>query len=207
VGTRHAGLFYLAARVLEIELAESLWAVGVREGDLLAHVARTLLPPGDDPAWRWFGAAFDAEPELPVLPTWAIAEVSARAQHGLGRRLVHFGIHTTPEALGMALEGLAASAPTRAAGDPATAEVVARCAAALVYMLAARLGQPPSWALAQAVVARPGQLVLSDEAVRVVLPASAIDLDHRRGGLDQDPGWVPWLGRRLAMEFVGVEVL
>jgi hypothetical protein len=207
VATRYAGLFYLIGRVLEIDLAEALWAAGVTEGDVLAHVAAAILDDDADPAWRWFGGAFDRAPRLPALPAWAIGEVSAAVQHGLGRRLVAFGVAHTPDALGAELDELAAAVPRPAAGDAATARVVARAAAAMAILTAARLGRPPAWPLLHEVVTRPGRLVVTADAVRVILSAALVDVDHRRAGLDHDPGHAPWLGRRVVLEFAGGEAL
>jgi hypothetical protein len=207
IETRYAGLFYLIGRVLELDLAEALWAAGAPEGDVLAHAAAAILADDGDPAWRWFGGAFDRVPLLPALPAWAIGEVSAAVQHGLGRRLVAFGVTRTPDALGAELDGLAAAVPRPAPGDPATAHLVARVAAALAALVAARLRRPPSWPLLREVVARPGRAIVTPDAVRVILSAALVDLDHRRAGLDQDPGHVPWLGRRVHLEFAGGESL
>jgi hypothetical protein len=56
------------------------------------------------------------------------------------------------------------------------------------------------------VVRRPGRLVVTADAIHAVLPLDAIDVDHRRAGLDQSPGHAPWLGRRVVIELVGGDV-
>lgn len=207
LATEAAGLFYLVGRVLELDVAEALWAAGIVEGDALAHVARTIVDDVDDPAWRWFGASFDRVPDAPALPAWSIAETSDSVQHALGRRLASFGIARTPEQLSADLRALVADIPRRAAAEPETAHVLERCAAALATIVAARLRQEPSWSLLRGVVTRPGQLVVADDAIRIIMAAHLVDLDHRRAGLDQNPGHVPWLGRRLVIEFAGGESL
>jgi hypothetical protein len=35
----------------------------------------------------------------------------------------------------------------------------------------------------------------------VTMPMEAIRLSIRRGGLDHDPGWVPWLSRHVRIVF------
>lgn len=207
VTTRYAGLFYLVGRVLEIELAERLWAAGVLEGDLLAHVARAIIDDDDDRAWRWFGGGFDRAPALPEVSAWAAAEVTTAVQHALGVRLAHFGVAHTPSQLAAELDRLATSMPRRVVADPPTARVIAHGAAALLCIVAARLGQPPTWPLLAGVIARSGHLIVTDDALRVIMPATAIDLDHRRAGLDLDPGLAHWMSRRVYLEFAGAEVV
>lgn len=207
VTTQYAGLFYLIGRVLELDLAEALWAAGVVEGDVLAHVASAIVDDEADPAWRWFGGAFDRVPLLPVLPAWAIGEVSAAVQHGLGHRLVVFGVTSTPDAVDAELGALAATVPRPAAGDAGMGQVIARSAAALAVIVAARLHRPPSWSLLREVITRPGRMVVTPDAVRVIMSAALVEIDHRRAGLDQDPGHVPWLGRRVFLEFAGGETI
>ncbi|MFG3024446.1 hypothetical protein ACGFZQ_38995 [Streptomyces sp. NPDC048254] len=51
------------------------------------------------------------------------------------------------------------------------------------------------------VFARPGALVLGRTHVDVVLGLHQIDLAARSSGLDQDPGWVPALGRTIAFHY------
>ncbi len=48
---------------------------------------------------------------------------------------------------------------------------------------------------------RPGRLHLEEEAARLDWPADFADLALRKAGWDLDPGWVPWLGRRIAFRY------
>jgi hypothetical protein len=50
---------------------------------------------------------------------------------------------------------------------------------------------------------RPGQLRLTPWEAELTWPLATADLALRRGGWDQDPGWVPWLGRNLSFRFGG----
>jgi hypothetical protein len=208
VATEQAGLFYLIGRVLELDLAEHLWCAGLAEGNLLCHIAAALLgDAGPDPAWRYFGGAFDHPPLVEPAEPWAIAEASERIQHALGLRLVRFGVAATPASLEADLSRLAAALPPPAAPTaplPAgLAPLVARSAAALLLLTCARLGEPPLPSRLRALAAIPGTLSLGPEELLVRLPAAAIDVDVRRAGLDRDPGHVPWLHRRLRLEFTG----
>jgi hypothetical protein len=48
---------------------------------------------------------------------------------------------------------------------------------------------------------RPGTLRVSGAAAELAWPLASVDLALRRAGWDQDPGWVPWLGRNLRFAF------
>jgi hypothetical protein len=50
-------------------------------------------------------------------------------------------------------------------------------------------------------LAIPGEIELAPESMTVRLPLERVDLRVRRAGLDADPGWVPWLGRRVRIVF------
>jgi hypothetical protein len=52
------------------------------------------------------------------------------------------------------------------------------------------------------VVMRAGWVTITRTHVDMVLPLGAVDLRLRRAGLDQDPGWVPWLGRVVAFHYL-----
>src|SRR5262249_37858873 len=149
-----AGLFYLVGRVLEIELAERLWAAGIQEGDVLAHIAATILGTVDDPAWAYFGGAFEQQPRSRLVEPWAVTEVVETVQHSLGRRLVRFGVTVSPETLGNQLDQLACTLVSPVVLDPTLSRVVSRGAAALCVLVGARLGRPPSLENVRAVCAR-----------------------------------------------------
>jgi hypothetical protein len=48
---------------------------------------------------------------------------------------------------------------------------------------------------------RPGMLSVTPWAAELAWPLTAIDLALRRAGWDQDPGWLPWLGRSVRFRF------
>lgn len=50
-------------------------------------------------------------------------------------------------------------------------------------------------------VLRPGQLRVSPWEAELAWPLAGIDLALRRAGWDQDPGWLPWLGRTIRFRF------
>lgn len=50
-------------------------------------------------------------------------------------------------------------------------------------------------------VLRPGRLRVDAAMAELVWPRDAADLVLRRAGWDQDPGWLPWIGRRVTFRF------
>jgi hypothetical protein len=48
---------------------------------------------------------------------------------------------------------------------------------------------------------RPGVLTVSAWSAELAWPLASVDLALRRAGWDQDPGWLPWLGRSLSWRF------
>lgn len=205
--TRHARLFYLAGRVLEIELAERLWAAGLPEGDVLAHVAAAIVGADDDPAWRWFGGVFDRQPAVPSVEEWALHEVLEQVQHALGRALVAHDVAASPAELEALLARHAAEVRVPSVASPRLATMVAHAVAALAVIVGARLKQAPSLAKLHALCAAPGQLVLADDTLHVLMAHDLVDIEHRRAGLDQNPGYVPWLARTLRIELTGGDTI
>ncbi len=66
--------------------------------------------------------------------------------------------------------------------------------------------RPPAFATAPELrlarlLLRPGVLRASPWEAELVWPLAGIDLALRRAGWDQDPGWVPWLGRSIRFRF------
>jgi hypothetical protein len=48
---------------------------------------------------------------------------------------------------------------------------------------------------------RPGRLVVTHWSAELTWPLAAVDIALRRAGWDQDPGWVPWLGRVIRFRY------
>jgi hypothetical protein len=189
--TQVAGVWYLARLVLEIELAELLWQVGVREADFLAHVVAAVVG-GDDIACRWFGGAFDHAPELDTIAPWAASEIDGKLSDTYARLEVDLPSSELVRAVGCFAPAI----------DARTAAVVARCAAALVNVFCARLGVAADVDLVRKYLCVPGRMEL-DDPLRVVMPMERIDIDLRRAGLDLDPGYLPWLERKVVLQFEG----
>jgi len=183
------GLLYLVNLSLRLGLPERLWQIGVEEGAALAAMLGCLGDP-EDPAAQVLAAGFPRPPDpVPALADWAWTELSA-------------GLLPRP-AWGIAEDRVPAfDAALRGEGPLTLASWGAGVHLAACEHL---LGRALSMEAARALVRRSGQIVLTDQAVTVIQPVEAIDIDLRRAGLDADPGWLPWLGKTLSFRFVGGE--
>jgi hypothetical protein len=56
-------------------------------------------------------------------------------------------------------------------------------------------------------VALRAQVATTAAEVQVILRAEDIDDQVRRAGLDRDPGWLPWLQRKVRLAFEGGDIL
>jgi hypothetical protein len=189
VATDLAGIWYLARLVSELELAELLWQIGVREGDFLAHVVATIAGVERDPACSWFGGVFDREPELDPIAAWAHQEIDSK----LSATLERLGLEP-PAQLRSALRCSVAGT------DPRTADIVVRCAAAIAALFCTRLDGDVDLERLRCQLRVPGRMELADP-LRVLMPMERIDIDLRRAGLDLDPGYLPWLQRKVVLSF------
>ena len=125
-------------------------------------------------------------------PALALGTAAASAQSPLGMgyvdapdvRLIHprHGLsYLVPHALGTFQQALAAQRRIFGSAQPAFATAAARRLACLVL--------------------RPGVLTVSAWDAELAWPLASVDLALRRAGWDQDPGWLPWLGRSLRWRF------
>ena len=90
------------------------------------------------------------------------------------------------------------------ATSPHAVALVAQVAGSLGGLFVARIGAPDRVGAGDLVadfLAIPGEIELAPESMTVTLPLARVDLRVRRAGLDADPGWVPWLGRRVRIVF------
>jgi hypothetical protein len=94
--------------------------------------------------------------------------------------------------------------------DAAASCVLAQICGTLLTLFHTRLvahGDADATGLVTRYLAVPGRVVLTPEAMTILLPMDRIDTTLRGAGLDRDPGWVPWLRRTVRFEFepVGAE--
>src|SRR5690606_27060059 len=197
--TALAGAAFLIGRALELDLGEHLWCAGVDEALAITAAIARLVPPehARDPILPALAGRSGADlPDLPEVARWAADEVTGKATASLGRWLARRGRLLQPAELAGEVDALAA-----ALGGPA--DLTAVLAAALAAAACARLEVAWHPAAAGALVVRAGRVRVGDEEIRVELPGSSIDVEIRRAGLDLDPGWVPWLSRRVRIAYTG----
>ena len=121
---------------------------------------------------------------------WAAVEGTVRwLLSGLPRRPRQVALTDPLLSVLSVLDGRAPTVPTPALPDLATRRPM------LALLSAHRVPR--------AAFARAGTVHVSRTHVDVVFPINAIDLCVRAAGLDQDPGWVPSLGRVVLVHFEG----
>lgn len=190
------GLAYLLRIAIRTELPEALWQCGICEGDALARAFALIAGGDDDPVTRILSRRFpDAAGMIGHVPDWAYDEIETGALDraiGFGadratlvRRIAHF--------YAVFACGEARNLPAwLAAFLTANFEI-----ATGIDVPAASPGQA---------FARDGCIVCEDDSVRIIQPVEeAIDVAIRRAGLDADPGWLPWLEKRLVFVFESEE--
>ena len=87
------------------------------------------------------------------------------------------------------------------AGSLFASALMTQIAGTLGHLFAARVAVDP-FVMVREHLAVPARLVRARSTLTIQIPMERIDLAVRRAGLDADPGWVPWLERRVTFEFV-----
>ena len=202
VDTDWAGVFYLVGPILELDLAEHLWCAGFREGEVLALVVRTLIDDHADLAPALLGGTGSETPTWPEVEAWAVEEVARKVAASLDvalRRRV--GASPGVPSLRARLQAWRPDA-WPAAASSLQRRLVGACAAALAHVFEARLARVGDVAMPLWTYWRlSGQVLLPAEGLVVRMSAEAIDLQIRLAGLDQNPGWAPWLHRQVELVF------
>lgn len=189
------GLGYLVSVAVKTELPEALWQIGLDEGAVLAHAFARIAGASTDPATRLPSRRFpEPPPRIGRVQDWAreelVAGALARAEPLAGDQAM----------LCARIESLVAEF------TPGGAFAVdAWLAAYLLAAFEAMTGIGLVGGALDRTFARPGRVEIEDETVRIVQPLEAIDIDIRRAGLDADPGWLPWLEKRMVFVFEAEE--
>jgi hypothetical protein len=121
--------------------------------------------------------------------------VGDKARDGFGRWLARHGDVRDPDRLADELASV-----EDAIGDRGSIETA--IAAIVVAAACARLGVAWDVEVARAITARTGTIAIGPEVIDIEIPLAAVDVEVRRAGLDRDPGWVPWLARKLRIVYV-----
>lgn len=185
------GLLYLLNISLRLELPERLWQVGADEGAMLAAVFARLAREDGDLASGVLSPRFP-EPAGPApgLANWAREELVEGVRASATKL-------TAATASAEALHARIAAFEGWYGGS----DVAGWLAACHLAVFEAMTGEPVApGALAERLGVR-GRIEVAPGEIRVVMPVEAIDLEVRRAGLDADPGWLAWLGRRMVFVF------
>lgn len=186
--SRWCPLLGLVNLSLRLELPERLWKVGLDEGAALAAMFARLAGGGDDPAVRVLTPRFP-EPARPpeALPGWARDELTQGCREAAAE--------LAGADLGPRITALAAWY-----GDGGW-DLGAWGAALHLALAEARLGREIAPGALADVFGGAGRIVVDAETIRVIQPMEAIDIDKRLAGLDQNPGWLEWVRKRLELVF------
>lgn len=175
-----AGLLLLLQPLARLGLLPPPDRLGPALGDLaLAALRRALapLPPGE--------RAVAEERERPLLAVFA-PECDWR------ERIALIPVSDPPAALRL-LDALIDAIPADIAPAPGgLRQVFGPHPAAFPTAADSRLAS---------LLLRPGHLHVTPWDAELAWPLAGIDLALRRAGWDQDPGWLPWLGRAIRFRF------
>lgn len=189
------GLAYLLPIALRAELPEALWQAGLDEGAVFCRALALIAGGGDDPSTRILSRRFpEAPPTFSRVADWAREEVTTIALD----RAVALGEDRAFLAERIALFHACLSADD--GGD-----LAAWLAAYLLAIFESSTGHVVEPGAFDRYFARPGRIEIDTDVIRVVQPLETIDIDIRRSGLDRDPGWLAWVGKRLVFVFESEE--
>ncbi len=189
--TQLAGLAYLLNLALRIELPEILWCCGIDERRFLCDVFRAVAGPdsGHDPLMQTlFGAQYarTTNDQSQAVPEWARVEVAQMTRARLNR------------------EGEAADEPKLDSPRDETAswQALVDTVAHLLTGAFLRAVHAPDDAEIGAYLRLEGDVVTdADETITIRLPMHSIDINVRRVALDANPGYLPWAGVTLRIDF------
>mgnify|MGYP003671115363 CR=1 FL=1 len=186
LATRMAGFVYLIRPILELDIAEHLWAVGLVESEFLARVALHIAQSSDheDPACRLLFATLP--PQDVAMEDWAANEIQDKTLLALERCYP-----VASQELGWCSQRFETS-------------LVEGLASVLTTVINLRLGCEAHAPLA--LLHLGGTFRETADTVELMLDASAIDIEIRLAGLDVNPGYVPWLGKSVSIIYRGLEI-
>lgn len=189
------GLAYLLPIAIRAELPETLWQAGLDEGAAFCHALALIAGGGDDPSTRILSRRFpEAPPTLSRVADWAREEVATTALD----RAVALG-----EDRAVLAERIALFHACLSVDDGS--DLAAWLAAYLLAIFESSIDHVVEPGAYNLYFARPGRIEIEDDVIRIVQPLETIDIDIRRAGLDGDPGWLAWIGKRLVFVFESEE--
>ncbi|SNR51296.1 hypothetical protein EYF88_10900 [Paracoccus sediminis] len=189
IPTRWGGLVYLVTLAVRLGMPEALWRIGVSEGEALSAMLATISKAPDDPVSAVLAPEFPRPPApLGPVPDWARRDFCA-AIATAARDLTGTDLSARIETFQAAL------------AEDCSWHLPEWGAAVLVATLAEMIDRPLDAGALAGLLGIAGEIGIGARLVRVRLPSDAIDFDIRRTGLDANPGFLPWLDKRLEIEF------
>ena len=209
MATRWAGVFYLAARILELDLGSHLWQAGIHEAPFLTALARHLCgrEVATDPAPRVLGLRpFALAPRAPEHRRLGRGtKFVAKLDRSLAEACKGRDLPTPETSLTTAVNRLEPDERgwlDELTASPATARSLAAASEALRTRILGALERKPTLANLRPHLHVSGRIELAaNEGIEIHMPMAASDLALRRAGLDFDPGWLPWLEAKLRFVF------
>ncbi len=183
--TGMAGLVFLLRPILELDIAEHLWAAGLIEAEFLATVALHMTNSGStrDRASRLlFGPSLEGV----ALDDWARNEVHQKTLLSFEQRF------TLEPDLRSSFE------------QPFEESLVTGIASVLQAVLNLRLGREPRAPLTLLSIA--GTIHETPRSIVVTMEAEHVDLDVKFAGIDVNPGFIPWLNKSVSIAYRGLEL-
>jgi hypothetical protein len=164
-----------------------------------APSGRLLIAAAGDSPFAFFAMPANSAREVidaleAFLTTWPASAPHPRSEPALAELDRRARVRPAPRH--------AATRMVIATGDSLTATaLLTQITGSLAHLFASRVGCRETAGDLLAYFRIPATIGMDAETLDVMMPIDRIDLDVRRAGLDADPGWIPWLRRRVRFEF------
>lgn len=198
--TDFGGLAYLLNLIQKIELPEMLWCCGIDEPSFLYDLFREAIGASDtaDVIVNAVSGIDDDETNYRVseIPKWAADEIRDKIRQRLST------IASVEWPSGRDTWNCHETEFARLDASPRSwSALVHEVATALAKVFEALIWDEESRRSIRSAVSVSGVIRSDTDTIVVILPMESIDINVRRAGLDQDPGYLPWLKQTLRIEF------
>jgi hypothetical protein len=127
------------------------------------------------------------------LSVWPASAPRPRSARGL------LSLDRTARVIASASSASACDVCVADSGSLAACALLTQMMGAMAQVFAARVGLSPMLRdeLVSRHLAMPCRIVVADQVVEVNIPMHYVDIAVRRAALDRNPGWIPWLQKRV----------
>jgi hypothetical protein len=131
------------------------------------------------------------------LSTWPASAPTPRGARGL------LALDRTARVIASASSANTCDAYVADSGSLPACALLTQIMGAMAQIFAARVDLSPMsrGELVRRHLAIPCRIVRGDEVVEVNVPMSYVDIKVRRAALDRNPGWIPWLQKRVEIVY------